>query len=183
MPFLYYLTTRIDGGLSRALQRAGKEPQIQFSEWPRRRGLDFGRMEPAVASPVVYHLHGHVAEPDSVVLTVQEEFDFVGASAADPDVISLPVRASLASSTVLALDFDPAGTEFQSVLALLSRLKGTRRIVYLVPSLPGDVQEEAMKERYRDFLDRNGIRLFWGNVADFTEELSSRWEKALDAGT
>jgi len=186
LPLQYYLTTRYDDGVAQVLRLQGKAPNVQFPDW-RIGKSDAPRIEATTAAPLVYHLRGHKVDPDSLVLTLQDEFSLLAEATANPAILSLPVQASLAYSTVIFFDFDPRSIEFQSVLALFRRIRSARRSYsFCIPTPPAGVQtggSAVARDLYRDFLMQFEIRVVWGTSAGFAERLGAEWENFKNNGT
>lgn len=96
LPFTTYLTTNIDGLLSKALEKSGKKPVIDLCRWneelaklpaytaDEQVGSDY---EPSYEQPLVFHFFGRIEKPaflgvgnsriKSAVLTEDDYFDFL----------------------------------------------------------------------------------------------------------
>ncbi len=80
-----YLTTNYDDFMTKALKRLGKSPSREICNWRERisngqRPALFETAEgfdPIPEAPLVYHLHGHLDELDSLVLTEDDYLDFL----------------------------------------------------------------------------------------------------------
>jgi hypothetical protein len=187
LPMPCYLTTRYDDVLTEALNSAGRQPIVQLPAW---RGGNRGEArgpDPTVRNPLVYHLHGHFSQPESIILTLQDVLTFIRADAKDNRLVSLRVLAGLVRSDLLLLDYDPGGLEFHSVLQFLARIDPAhRRSEIIVPTSPagmGSDQGIAAQKFYWDFLQHLGMRPHIDSYASFALELKSRWEALSDGSS
>jgi hypothetical protein len=80
-PLPVYLTTSYHNFLEVALQRGGKRPRSEICRW--HKGLERatsaldGEYQPSVEEPLVYHLHGADTHPGSMVLTEDDNMEFL----------------------------------------------------------------------------------------------------------
>ncbi|NTW98160.1 MAG: hypothetical protein HGB28_06400, partial [Oscillochloris sp.] len=133
---------------------------------------------PSVARPLVYHLFGILAEPDSLVLTEDDHFDFLRRVSRVPALVPLAVREALADTALLLLGYRIDGWDFRVLYRSLLQQEGrARRSKYA--NIAGQVSPDedyfllpTQARRYfeRSF-DANDISIFWGSVDDFTREL------------
>jgi hypothetical protein len=69
------MTTNYDDFMAAALRAAGKEPRRDFCRWNRSPAVlaepshlgNANGVPLSPANPIVYHLHGHLAVPESMV--------------------------------------------------------------------------------------------------------------------
>ncbi len=77
LPFRLIVTSGHDPLMETALRQAGKAPAVERYHY---RGTNQELLpEPSIEAPVLFHLHGHAAEPPSVVLTETQLLDFLAA--------------------------------------------------------------------------------------------------------
>ena len=74
LPLPVYLTSNYDDFMVRALEYRRRSPLMDFCRWNTRVADDPGHLKdealvPSVEAPVVFHLHGHLGEAASIVLT------------------------------------------------------------------------------------------------------------------
>ena len=82
-----YLTTNYDHFMESALQNHGKHPITEWCPWndnllekmkEKTIPLTFNKSHvPSEASPSVYHFHGEITDPDSIILTDLDYLSFV----------------------------------------------------------------------------------------------------------
>jgi len=199
-----YLTTNYDDFLTAAIQRRvqGREVDRRLCRWNRdevsESELDPPLLPPSAARPLVFHLHGHVSELDSLVLTEDDYLDFLvrlteNESAAElPEEMLIPprVRESFRNSTLLFLGYSLEDTNFRVLFRTfanyLHKAEGPRHVaVQLRRPPPADDQGRRELDAYIRYLQESfkaqKVRLFWGSCADFSRELRERWERSSAA--
>ena len=75
-------------------------------ERPSDMGEEIVDADPTVAKPLVYHLFGHISDPDSVVLTEDDHFAWLIAWIARRKDIPPAVRKAMISKSLLFLGYD-----------------------------------------------------------------------------
>lgn len=178
LPVRVYLTTSPYTFLEDALRRGGKSPRTELCRW--RKELDSidpaidATYKPSAREPLVYHLHGLDAYPDSLVLTEDDYLEFLvnvcqgqGNNAADR--VHGLVRQALFDDLIL-LGFSLSKWAFRVVYAGLIKPNGRQEdrgvcCLQLVPS-------EDEKRYLQAYLEREArFEVFWGDVPQYTREL------------
>ena len=98
LPLSIYITTDVTNLLADALTAAGKEPQVELCRWNE----DIAQLpsiydqepnyRPDDKRPLVYHLFGRLHEPDSLILTEDDYFDYLIGVTSNKDLIPGVVR-------------------------------------------------------------------------------------------
>lgn len=189
LPLPIYITTNCDDLLFDALTEAGKDPQREFCRWTGR--ADFPRgvfdaepgYEPTAARPLVYYLFGHLSDPVSIVLTIDDYLDHLLAVARDPDLIPNVVRAALAKRALLFVGFHRDEWDFHALFRLIVSQPGgeaRRRFAHVAAQLDPDEGRLAAPERVRDYLEQyfrhENITIYWGTVERFMADLAERYQ-------
>lgn len=186
-----YITANFTDMLTDALTDAGKDPQVVIFPWNEEiKRLpsvydDDPDYQPTVARPLVYHLFGHLAEPDSLVITEDDYFDYVMGFAQNNDLIPPAVIKALSARGLLFLGFQPDDWDFRILFRSLTQLwqgvvrlrRRRQRINISAQIAPMDdrIQEPVRARRYLEkYLNEANIEIFWGTVDDFARELHSR---------
>jgi len=185
LPLPIYLTTSPYTFLEEALRRAGKEPRSELCRW--HSGLDnvpsvFAAAghapiyQPSRHEPLVYHLFGLDAYPDSLVLTEDDHLDFLMAVSQGRgkdqgvDPVHDVVKGALQSSALLLLGFSLATWAFRALYRGLIRPMPTVTLyeryccVQLVPS-------EQEKLYLEDYLrkDARFDKVYWEGIEPFCQ--------------
>ena len=85
LPLPVYVTTDYDSNMMEALKtQPMREPKRELCRWwgdSRDQPSIFdSSYEPTVANPVVFHLHGHMDTPESMLVTEDDYLDYVAVS-------------------------------------------------------------------------------------------------------
>jgi hypothetical protein len=189
LPLPMFITTNLDVLLTSALKDAGKDPQVVLCPWNEYieqvesvydREPDYF---PTPERPLVYHLFGRIDEPDSIVLTEDDYFDFLIGITGNKDLIPSSVRRALADTALLFLGFQMDDWNFRVLFrSILSQQGGSRRDRYAhiaaqIEPEEGRILEPERARRYLEnyFAKGADISLYWGSPEDFIKELVSRW--------
>ncbi|MDI6770696.1 MAG: SIR2 family protein [Anaerolineales bacterium] len=189
LPLPIYVTTNFDSLLSNALSAAGKKPEMIICPWNEYITADsvFDRepdYRPTPERPLVYHLFGHLSQPDSLVLTEDDHFDFLIGVTGNKDLIPGMVRRVLADTALLFLGFQLADWAFRVLFrTIMGQQGGGRRSRYahIGVQLALDENRIISPERARKYLetyfDEAAISIYWGDSDDFIKELNQQWKK------
>lgn len=199
LPLPIYLTTNPDNLLKQALLKAGKVPQEQLCAWkPRQIPAPVPAdqsMEPTVEKPLVYRLFGRLDEPDSLVLSEDDYFDYLIGTARNNDLIPSAIRKALARSVLMFLGFRMDDWNFRVLFRSILSVPGLQLQRYAHVAVQVNPEEGRFidPERARRYLERYfheylgqtftgaKISIFWGNERDFLNELRERWNRDAKA--
>lgn len=185
-----YITTNYDNFMMDALSHAKKEPRRELCRWnsyllrSHPSILETG-YKPTPANPLVYHLHGHMEAPESLVLTEDDYLDFLVKISSAEYELPPRIQQTLTDSSLLFIGFRPGDWDFRVLFrGLIAAAEGgLRRISVTVqlPPLPEGTavatQEKTQRylSKYFDQNDRQ-MRVYWGSAESFLSELSQRWQ-------
>lgn len=179
LPFRTYLTTNYDDYLIRALRAEGREPKRYLSFWHDNLRNDPELPKPprglrtTEKEPLVFHLHGHAAARQSLVLTEDDYLEFLVSAMTAEDLIPPAVRVALSSTSLLFIGYSITDWSFRVVFKSLLRNLPTS-----IADRHVAVQLEPGDSGQRDYLDNyyggQKIDVFWGSAADFVAELGER---------
>jgi hypothetical protein len=191
LPFRIYLTTNVDDQLHRALLAAGRDPRVEVCRWHSRPGYDwppsvFDSEEPgytpSLERPLIYHLFGRLSEPETLVLTEEDYFDFLIGMTRNFELVPAAVRKALARSALLFLGFRVEQWGFRVLFRFMldqgkhSGLSARHlHVATLLGSEEGRNIDPDKARRYLErFLSPARISIYWGSADDFLQELSRR---------
>jgi hypothetical protein len=189
LPLSIYITTDVTNLLADALTAAGKEPQVELCRWnddlaqlPSIYGHE-PTYRPDDKRPLVYHLFGRLHEPDSVLLTEDDYFDYLIGVTSNKDLIPGVVRRALADTALLFLGFQMDDWNFRVLFRSImsqegrGRRRGYAHVAAQIDPEEGRILEPERARRYleRYFQDAD-ISLYWGSAEDFVQELQRRWQ-------
>lgn len=137
--------------------------------------------------PLIYHLHGRMQTPKSLVLTESDYLEFlvrITASRDDDPLRLIPgaILSALTDNPLLFVGYSLQDWTFRVLFhGLLRAIPSTHRrrnvSVQLLPPVHND-RDDEVKDRARRYLTRYledwRISIFWGTTAEFCRELHSR---------
>jgi hypothetical protein len=191
LPFPIYITANPDNQLHDALVEIGKQPIVELCRWHSRPDYDWPpsafddptRGVPSVERPLVYHLFGQIHEPETLVLTEDDYFDYLIGLTRSGNLVPTVVKQAMAFSALLFLGFRVEewnfSVMFRSILIQGDRLELSNRFKHIsVMKVPEDslpLDPERARWYLQKFLWNSRIVSYWGTVEDFVRELGDRW--------
>jgi hypothetical protein len=169
--------------LAEALRAAGKDRQVELCRWID----DFEALpsiyddepdyRPTSERPLVYHLFGSIDEPDSIVLTEDNYFDYLIGVKQNKDLLPVQVRMALYASALMFIGYEVDDFSFRMLFkSLMGQEGGGRRTRYsrAIQCEPQDTDrmQHYLEARYQDA----DIEIYWGSVEDFVLELQRRMD-------
>ena len=187
LPFPVYLTTNYDDSLARALEFQGKRPRVEYCRWndfikDLPSILDEGEFQiPLTDSPLVFHLHGKLDVPESIVISEDDYLAFLLRMGEYKDLVPSDVTAHWRRSSLLFIGYSIADLSFrvlfQGIQDFLGKSLARRHIAVQL----GSGQSAEARTYLEKKLDNQNISVYWGSAREFVAELTSHWE-ALDDG-
>lgn len=193
-----YLTTNYDNFMYEALEYCGKFPKLELCCWNDSIGVwnpsafenpDF---TPTPEAPVVYHMHGHINWPQSMVLTEDDYLEFLVRFSSEKRLQFLPpdIRNAFAQTSLLFMGYSLSDWNFRvlfrSVIELLGGTSGMKSIaVQFKPPAADDsakgieAARKYLDKYYSKIHERIKIGVCWGDPREFSKELRSRWENRM----
>ena len=194
-----YITTNYDSFMFLALQNRkqhDRDPRRELCKWnplvdlntPSVFGTDENRTDyvPSSANPLVYHLHGHYDTPQSMVLTEDDYLNFMVNFSSDQNFLPAPIRGALAGTSLLFIGYSLNDWNFRVLFRGLigSQAAGlgyTSVAVQLAPSAADDSEKGKLDaqnylDTYFEKIQQVKVRVYWGDIKEFTTELRQRWE-------
>jgi hypothetical protein len=194
LPLPIYMTTNYDDLMIRALKAQGREAVRETCRWKSHLMKDLpskfdGDYVPSAQRPVVFHLHGHLDELRSMVLTEDDYLDFLVQITTDQEILPPRIREAFADSTLLFLGYGLTDWNFRVLFRTLVEYlqKSSRRRHVSVQLLPvtEDMtveQKQSVQGYFDEYFKELRIGVFWGTCRDFVSELSRRWEAFNGSG-
>ena len=182
-----YITTNYDDFMYQALRQRKREPVRGIFRWKRflmhrLAGLPID-YQPSPANPLVYHLHGYLEFPESLVLRTDDYLDFLVNISSSEYKLPPPVLRAMSDTSLLFIGYDPADWEFRVLVrGLIKTTDAPMRRISVIAQFPLSsdtpeiVQENAKQyfSRYFHEIDRE-MHLYWGTAQDFLIELHRRY--------
>jgi hypothetical protein len=180
LPVPVYVTTNYDDFMVQALRRAGKEPVREICRWndflrETESAFDGDGFVPTIDKPVVYHLHGTLDLPESIVLTEDDYLDFLVSVSRREDVLPPRIQGALASTSLLFLGYKLADANFRVLhRGLISTSPpGLRRVSVAVQLPPAD--SDTARAYLARYFNAMSVSVYWGDVTEFAASLRDRW--------
>ncbi len=181
-----YITTNQDNLLENALSAIGRKPRTLLCPWNEsvERKLDQYTEKPSIQEPLVYHLFGSWDQPDSIVLTEDQYFDFLVGVTGNKDIIPDEVRLALSSSSLLFLGFQTHDWNFRVLFrSILARPGSSRRGKYAHVAAQVEPEDDHILEPngariyLGEYFGKGNIDIFWGTPQEFLTELLQARQK------
>ncbi|MGQ0839055.1 SIR2 family protein [Actinokineospora sp.] len=182
LPVKVYVTTGWTDLLQDALAADGKAPVTLCFPWNDTiEQVDARALEPpTVARPWVYHLFGRLENPDSVVLTEDDHFEWLGAWIEQRPSIPPAVSASLTKNSLMFLGYRLDDWDFRVVFQGIksfggsSRLRANSHVGVQVRPESRLIEPEAAQRYLESYFGEDRVSLFWADTRDFLAELRAR---------
>ena len=191
-----YLTAQPTTLLERALEKKGRKPVTDFCRWKpellreSKLPLEDPDYVPSPEQPLVYHVFGILDQPESIVITEDEHFDFLAAVAnSGPGTSLIPpvVEEALANSSLLFVGFGVQDWDFRILLRGLINSEAAARkgrtfnhVAAETDMLrDGVTKPDGAKDYIVSYFRDNepSIDIEWAGVDEFAAELARAWEK------
>lgn len=175
-PLPIYVTTSYHNFIEVALKRAGKSPRTEICRW--HKGLEGipsvfdGDYQPTKDAPLVYHLHGFDAYPESLVLTENDYLEFLVAIAQDmgrdTDPIPKRVRQAMSDSSLILLGYGLQSWEFKVLFWGVIKRRSIQNASVSIQLVPDDDERKFLQE----YLRREAkFEVYWGEIEQYIREL------------
>jgi hypothetical protein len=182
LPLPLYVTTNYDDFMVQALRHRRRAARQEICKWnnsyPVQREpapmRDDRTYQPTPASPTVFHLHGRLAVPESLVLTEDDYLDFLVTLSERPDTLPHQIRGALSSTSLVFIGYSLADWDFRVLhRGLVVRGDPSLRRV----SVTVQLRQSREAEEYLDtYFRRIDVSVYWGDATTFARELRERWE-------
>lgn len=181
-----YITTNYDLFLEEALRSRRKvEPISDFCRWNKdlTNFDNDSTSKPTPSIPLVYHLLGVISQPDSMVLTERDFFNFVINLNKQDEKDMMPsfIRKELSTSSLLFIGYSLQDTIFRAIFQGASGILGAKlgvqtSIAVQLPPFPNHDEKAKAIRKYLEEYSKNMFKVYpyWGNVSDFLRELRKR---------
>jgi hypothetical protein len=197
LPFPMYVTTHPATLLEDALKAEGRwddeHPTVAYCEW--NEDLEWPESiyerepgyEPSPDRPLVVYLFGNMEtptpeEPDSLVLTENDYFNYLIEVSQNGNALPSDVRSALVNGALLFLGFRMQEWDFRVLFRTLMKQPGRRlreKYSHVAAQIDPEEGQTVDPERARRYLERyfggDRVSIYWGSVDDFTARLDEAW--------
>ncbi|MCL4297967.1 MAG: SIR2 family protein [Anaerolineae bacterium] len=189
LPLPMFITTNYDDFMMQALISHQKEPKRELCRWNtilRRQPSIFEEQpgfDPTPLHPIVFHLHGHVQVPESLVLTEDDYLDFLVNISKDHELIPPRIQRAFRETTLLFLGYQLSDWDFRVLFrSLVGYLEKSVSQIHVSVQLPpsNNISDEHQREALdylNRYFDKLNVRVYWGTCRKFVHELSTKWEE------
>lgn len=186
LPVKVFITTGWTDLLQQALQSRNppKQPTTRCFPWTDRVDWDddddpLHPPAPTVDKPLVYHLFGRLDDPNSLVLTEDDYFQWLAAWVEKKGSIPVVIRKAMSSSLMLFLGYRLDDWDFRAVFQSIKSFSGRRHSIYhhvgvQVTPEAQVVEPEAAQRYLESYFGDDGVKIFWADTPAFLEELIQR---------
>jgi hypothetical protein len=182
LPIPVYLTTNYVDFMAEALRKRNRNPRIDFCRWndaPAVRRYPSAlpkAFTPSAKEPVVYHLHGHLDVPQSLVLTESDYVSFLVAISRPRGLMPHQIERAFANASLVFIGYSFADWDFKVIYRGLvtARDSSLRELGISVQLRPDD---ERAKEYFDSYFNEMDLRVYWGTAREFAAELGQRWKE------
>ena len=182
LPIPVYLTTNYVDYMAEALRKAYRNPRVDFCRWTTTPAVKNHPSQlpkafvPSATEPVVYHLHGHIDIPQSLVLTETDYVAFL-VEIARRRVLPHQIEKALANGSLIFIGYGFRDWDFRVIFrGLVAAQEAVRELGVTVQLETDDQPSRDYLEKYFDELD---LRVYWGNAGAFAAELGRRWQERI----
>jgi len=185
-----YVTTNYDDFMYKALEDRRRRPRRELCHW--HQGLERTQKSvfaldssyvPDESNPVVFHLHGHVDVPESLVLTEDDYLDFLKRMSENSNLLPPRIQQAFTGASLLFLGYSISDWDFRVLFrSLVSSLAISQQRAHVSVQLApgGEALSGEQRTKMQQYLDRYfgqlHIRVYWGTCREFAIELRQRWD-------
>jgi len=187
-PLPIYLTTNYDPFMFEALRwaaqngtRSNIKPHAEYCRWHkdlRANMVGLPTVEASNSAPLVYHLHGWLPEPKTMVLTEEDYEDFIVELSVNKNLIPHQVMRAISDTALLFVGYSLRDWNLRVLLRAVVKSvdRNTRMKGVTVQLDPGDYSDAArsyLESKFK-FID---LDVYWGSAASFAGELMAKWRE------
>jgi hypothetical protein len=189
LPFTTYISANPTSLLADALVDAGKTPQVFFYRW-REELFEPVILadEPTEQKPLVYQLFGSLEDPDSLVLTMDDYFDYLIAISKNMEKATKPipteVMTALTDNSLLLLGFQLDDWSFWVLFRFLMSKGGRgKQQSNVAAQIRPEVGRFRIPEDASTYLENYfvmgsktiNMSIYWGSFQEFVKDLQRNW--------
>jgi len=129
---------------------------------------------PTTAEPLVYHLFGQEADPNSVVLTEDNYLDFLMRISQEKRLIPPIVAQSLEDSSLLLLGYRMGAWDFRTLFrGLITSRRGSRRAISIAIQLEPDQYTREAQDYLEHYFREVEFKVYWGTSQEFLTNIAN----------
>jgi hypothetical protein len=192
LPFKIYINASQDNLLEQALSDAGRPADVDYFRWSASLWNPDNRIfrkeyQPTEERPLVYHMFGCFSEPESLVLSEDDYFEYLMKMGNDEN-IPLVVRTAWRENSLLILGFHISDWNFRVLFrSILNRRRildrqtfgaeeNYKSVAVQVPPLDNVQQPEGLSDYLKTYFERLSFRVYLGRADSFLKTLWESWQ-------
>ena len=197
LPFRMYVTTHPTTLLEDALKVEDRwddeHPAVAYCEWTEDVEWPASIYErepgyqPSPERPLVVYLFGNMEtpspeDPDSLVLTENDYFNYLIEVSQNGNALPAGVRSALVDGALLFLGFRVEEWDFRVLFRTIMKQPGRKlrdKYSHVAAQIDPEEGETVDPERARRYLEQyfgsDKVSIFWGSVDDFAARLDTAW--------
>ena len=186
LPFSLFVTSRHDATLNHFLEKAGKQPKTDSYHFKGDRRDILGSLG-TVEEPLIYQLYGSFDVPDSLVITENDQLDFLRAVVSENPKLPTDLTNLFKDKNFLFLGFGLGDYHLRILLHVLNLNKSTKS--FALENTPITEAQEDFAKTFNESvlfygeLGYNALTLLDLECDEFIQELRRRWEERYPAGS
>jgi hypothetical protein len=183
-----YITTNYDDFMMQALKGPKRDPHREYCRWRFARETAKSALrnvsnifEATPERPIVFHLHGHLEERESMVLTEDDYIEFL-INISEFEVIPPHILPAFAPSrTFLFVGYSLEDINFKVLFLKFAKQQdttaGPRHFAVQLPITKDltPAEEKARREYMEKLFENMKVKVYWGDAKQFTSSLRKRW--------
>lgn len=181
LPFPVVITTNYDDFMLQAFKWKLKDARREICRW--QDVLDhldsvFEKdpgYTPTPANPLVFHLHGAMDIPESMVLTEDDYLSFLVRMAAKSELLPDVVQRVFAATTFLFIGYRLGDWNFRVIFQALRARQQFSSVIVLKPLDEKEGNRAAQQAYFEKYFGAIEMKIFWGTAREFGAQLQERW--------
>src|SRR4051812_17672045 len=185
LPLPIYITTNYDDFMVRALKWKQKDARREICRW--QDVLEHvpsvfeqePNYKPTPANPLVFHLHGAMDVPESLVLTEDDYLSFLARMASKQDLLPDVVQQAFAATTFVFIGYRMGDWNFRVLFQALRARQQFSSIIVMKPleqSETSETNRAAQHAYFEEYFAALEMKIFWGTAREFGAQLQERWQ-------
>ena len=181
LPLPVVITTNYDDFMLQAFKWKLKDARREICRW--QEVLDHTPSifeeepdyKPTPANPLVFHLHGAMDVPESMVLTEDDYLSFLVRMAANSDLLPGVIQQVFAATTFLFIGYRLGDWNFRVIFQALRARQQFSSIIVMKPLDEREGNRGAQEAYFEKYFAAMEMKIFWGTAREFGAQLQERW--------
>ena len=173
LPFPVVITTNYDDFMLQAFKWKLKDARREICRWQDVLDHVDSIFEkdpgytPTPANPLVFHLHGAMDIPESMVLTEDDYLSFLVRMAAKSELLPDVVQRVFAATTFLFIGYRLGDWNFRVIFQALRARQQFSSVIVLKPLDEKEGNRAAQQAYFEKYFGAIEMKIFWGTAREF----------------